>query len=204
MTAQLQQQQIQPMTGRPMEERIGALEVRVGSLQEGIQHIVAKLDSRDRVPWGAIIGSCLGAITLIVTLVSGIGALAFSPLSAGITDMKAAFVKMEARADRYVPREDLDARFSVITQRRDDLQRLTDARVERIERDLDAVSKQVVPRGEHEQMWAAQRARDADLQRQADQNRQGLYDLNTPRDTIQGMQRRIDELERDARTPQRR
>lgn len=187
-----------------MEERIGALEVRVGSLQEGIQHIVAKLDSRDRVPWGAIIGSCLGAITLIVTLVSGIGALAFSPLSAGITDMKAAFVKMEARADRYVPREDLDARFSVITQRRDDLQRLTDARVERIERDLDTASKQIVPRGEHEQMWAAQRARDADLQRQSDQNRQGLYDLNTPRDTIQGMQRRIDELERDARTPSRR
>ncbi|MGU3386930.1 hypothetical protein ACLBYG_20635 [Methylobacterium sp. D53M] len=204
MTSQLQQQQIQPMTGRPTEERLGALEVRVGGIEDGIRHIVTKLDSRDKVPWGAIIGSCLGAITLIVTLVSGIGALAFSPLSAGITDMKAAFVKMEARADRYVPREDLDARFSVITQRRDDLQRLTDARVERIERDLDAATKQIVPRGEHEQMWAAQRARDADLQRQADQNRQGLYDLNTPRDTIQGMQRRIDELERDARAPARR
>lgn len=204
MTSQLQQQQIQPMTGRPTEERLGALEVRVGGIEDGIRHIVTKLDSRDKVPWGAIIGSCLGAITLIVTLVSGIGALAFSPLSAGITDMKAAFVKMEARADRYVPREDLDARFSVITQRRDDLQRLTDARVERIERDLDAASKQIVPRGEHEQMWAAQRARDADLQRQSDQNRQGLYDLNTPRDTIQGMQRRIDELERDTRTPARR
>ncbi|MCJ2067467.1 hypothetical protein MKK75_01370 [Methylobacterium sp. J-030] len=150
MTQNLQQQQMQPtMDGRPMPERIGALEVRVGGIETGIQHIVTKLDNRDKVPWLAIIGSAFGAITLIVTLISGIGALAFSPLSSGLVDLKAALVKMESATQRYVPREDLDTRFNVVTQRRDDLQRLTDNRIERVERDVDAVAKQVVPREEH-------------------------------------------------------
>ena len=200
MTAQFQQQQTQQMTGRPMDERITSLEVRVGGIEDGIKTIVGKLDSRDRIPWG-VIGTFAA---LVLSVIASIGGLAFRPLGDGIADLKVALVKMENRADRYVPREDLDNRFAVISQRRDDLQRLTDARVERIERDLDTAIKQIVPRGEHEQMWAGQRARDADLQRQADQNRQGLYDLNTPRDTIQGMQKRIDELERDARVPARR
>ena len=207
-TQQFQQQQTQPMTGRPMDERITSLEVRVGGIEDGIKTIVGKLDTRDRVPW-AVIGTFVG---LMLTIIASIGSLAFRPLGDGITDLKAQLVKMEARADRYVPREDLehrfanaradvDARFAVVTQRRDDLQRLTDARVDRVERDLDAIQKHVVPRGEHEQMWAAQRARDADLQRQADQARQGLYDLNTPRDTMQRMQRQIEQLERDQRRP---
>ncbi|MDH2313174.1 hypothetical protein [Methylobacterium brachiatum] len=183
-----------------MDERITSLEVRVGGIEDGIKTIVGKLDSRDRIPWG-VIGTFAA---LVLSVIASIGGLAFRPLGDGIADLKVALVKMENRADRYVPREDLDNRFAVISQRRDDLQRLTDARVERIERDLDTTVKQIVPRGEHEQMWAGQRARDADLQRQADQNRQGLYDLNTPRDTIQGMQKRIDELERDARVPARR
>lgn len=183
-----------------MDERITSLEVRVGGIEDGIKTIVGKLDARDRLPWG-VIGTFAG---LVLTVIVSVGGLAFRPLGDGITDLKASLVKMESRTDRYVPREDLDARFTVLSQRRDDLQRLSDARVERMERDLDGATKQIVPRGEHEQMWAAQRARDADLQRQTDQNRQGLYDLHTPRDTIQGMQRRIDELERDARIPARR
>lgn len=203
MTAQLQQQQ-QQMHSRDHESRLGILENAVSGIGSRLDAIANKLDEKGKVPLLAIIGSVFGAITLTVTLVSAIGALAFSPLSSGMMDLKAALVKIESKSDRYVPREDLDTRFNVVTQRRDDLQRLTDNRIERVERDVDAIAKQVVPRGEHEQMWAAQRARDADLQRQADQNRQGLYDLNTPRDTIQGMQRRIDELERDARAPARR
>ena len=211
MTAQLQQQQMQPLTGRPMDERITSLEVRVGGIEDGIKHIVNKLDQKDRTPWGMLIG----AAGFMVTIIGSIGGLAFSPLSSGISDVKAAIVKFEVKTESYMKREDIEAqiagvrtsfddRFKVSAERRNDLQVRSDDRMARIERDVDALQKAVVPRGEHEQMWAAQRARDADLQRQSDQNRQGLYDLNTPRDTIQGMQKRIDELERDARTPQRR
>ena len=204
-----QQQQIQQMQLQPPspDARLFAVEKDVASLKEGLTVLGASMDkgfrdlatemkARSTVNWQPI-GILLGVL-------GSLGTMGFTWINQGQGRLETAITKVELASQRYVPREDLDARFNVITQRRDDLQRLTDNRIERVERDLDAIGKQVVPRGEHEQMWAAQRARDADLQRQADQNRQGLYDLNTPRDTIQGMQRRIDELERDARTPTRR
>ena len=211
MTTQLQQQQMQPMTGRPMDERITSLEVRVGGIEDGIKHIVNKLDQKDRTPWGMLIG----AAGFMVTIIGSIGGLAFSPLSSGIADVKAAIVKFEGKTESYMKREDIEAqitgvrvafddRFKVSAERRNDLQVRSDDRMARIERDVDALQKAVVPRGEHEQTWAGQRMKDDALQRQLDQARADLNGLNTPRDTIQGMQRRIDELERDARAPARR
>lgn len=196
----IQQQQMQQQTGN-YDARLGVLENDVAGIKSGISLIMQKLDGQGKVPWGALISALLGAVGLIVTIVGSIGALAFSPLSSGIADLKAAVVKMEGRTERYVPREDLDTRFATITQRRDDLQRLTDARVERAERDLESLQKQVVPRGEHAEVWAGQRGKDENIQRQIDVLRKELSDLNTPRDTIQAMQRRIDELERMRRPP---
>lgn len=199
-TMTIQQQQMQQQTGN-YDARLGVLENDVAGIKSGISLIMQKLDGQGKVPWGALISALLGAVGLIVTIVGSIGALAFSPLSSGIADLKAAVVKMEGRTERYVPREDLDTRFATITQRRDDLQRLTDARVERAERDLESLQKQVVPRGEHAEVWAGQRGKDENIQRQIDGLRKELSDLNTPRDTIQAMQRRIDELERMRRPP---
>lgn len=196
----IQQQQQMQQTGN-YDARLGVLENDVAGIKSGISLIMQKLDGQGKVPWGALISALLGAVGLIVTIVGSIGALAFSPLSSGIADLKAAVVKMEGRTERYVPREDLDTRFATITQRRDDLQRLTDARVERAERDLESLQKQVVPRGEHAEVWAGQRGKDENIQRQIDGLRKDLSDLNTPRDTIQAMQRRIDELERMRRSP---
>lgn len=196
----IQQQQMQQQTGN-YDARLGVLENDVAGIKSGISLIMQKLDGQGKVPWGALISALLGAVGLIVTIVGSIGALAFSPLSSGIADLKAAVVKMEGRTERYVPREDLDTRFATITQRRDDLQRLTDARVERAERDLESLQKQVVPRGEHAEVWAGQRGKDENIQRQIDVLRKELSDLNTPRDTIQAMQRRIDDLERMRRSP---
>ncbi|MFB0491328.1 type II secretory pathway component PulJ [Methylobacterium sp. OAE515] len=194
MTAQQQQQQ--QMQPRDTDTRLGILETAVADIRSVMQDIRSDLKTRSSINW-APVNIMMGVCTVA-------GGMFFTWVNSNNGRLETAIAKVEARTEAYVPRQDLDTRFAVVAQRRDDLQRLTDGRVERIERDLDAISKQVVPRGEHEQMWAAQRARDADLQRQADQNRQGLYDLNTPRDTIQGMQRRIDELERDTRTPARR
>ena len=191
------QQQTQPQPqSRDTDTRLGILETAVSDIRSVMQDIRADLKTRSSINWAPV------NIMLAVCTVAG--GMFFTWVNSNNGRLETAIAKVEARTEVYVPRQDLDARFAVLSQRRDDLQRLTDARVERLERDLATVGKEVVPRGEHEQMWAAQRARDADLQRQADQNRQGLYDLNTPRDTIQGMQRRIDELERDARAPARR
>lgn len=196
MTQQLQQTQQMQMQPRDTDTRLGILETAVSDIRSVMQDIRSDLKTRSSINWAPV------NIMLAVCTVAG--GMFFTWVNSNNGRLEGAIAKVEARTEAYVPRQDLDTRFAVVSQRRDDLQRLTDARVERVERDLDTITKQLVPRGEHEQMWAAQRARDADLQRQSDQNRQGLYDLNTPRDTIQGMQRRIDELERDARTPQRR
>ena len=182
--------------GRDTDTRLGILETAVSDIRSVMQDIRSDLKTRSSINWAPV--------TIMLAVCTVAGGMFFTWVNSNNGRLEGAIAKVEARTEVYVPRQDLDARFAVVSQRRDDLQRLTDARVERLERDFASVSKEVVPRGEHEQMWAAQRARDADLQRQADQNRQGLYDLNTPRDTIQGMQRRIDELERDARTPPRR
>ena len=64
-----------------------------------------------------------------------------------------------------------------------------------IERDIDTVQKSIVPHGEHGEIWAGQRTKDEALQRQIDQVRKDVTDLNTPRDTIQGILRRLDELD---------
>ncbi|WP_454102877.1 MULTISPECIES: hypothetical protein [Methylobacterium] len=184
------------MQPRDTDTRLGILETAVSDIRSVMQDIRSDLKTRSSINWAPV------NIMLAVCTVAG--GMFFTWVNSNNGRLEGAIAKVEARTEAYVPRQDLDTRFAVVSQRRDDLQRLTDARVERVERDLDTITKQLVPRGEHEQMWAAQRARDADLQRQSDQNRQGLYDLNTPRDTIQGMQRRIDELERDARAPARR
>ncbi|MBP2494919.1 type II secretory pathway component PulJ [Methylobacterium sp. PvP062] len=196
MTQQLQQTQQMQMQPRDTDTRLGILETAVSDIRSVMQDIRSDLKTRSSINWAPV------NIMLAVCTVAG--GMFFTWVNSNNGRLEGAIAKVEARTEAYVPRQDLDTRFAVVSQRRDDLQRLTDARVERVERDLDTITKQLVPRGEHEQMWAAQRARDADLQRQSDQNRQGLYDLNTPRDTIQGMQRRIDELERDARAPARR
>ncbi len=159
-----------------------------GSVERGFAALTSDVKARSTINWQPI--------AILLGVLGSLGTMGFTWINTGQGRLELAIAKVENASQRYVPREDLDARFAIISQRRDDLQRLTDSRIERMGRDVDAVSKQIVPRGEHEQMWAAQRARDADLQRQADQNRQGLYDLNTPRDTIQGMQRRIDDLEK--------
>lgn len=204
MTQQMQQAQ-QPQGLPPSDTaRLLMVEKDVTGLKEamtalgttvndGFRQISTEMKARGTTNWQPV--------QIGLTLVTIAGGIFFTWVNSNTARLETHIAKVETSYQRFVPREDLDARFGIITQRRDDLQRLTDARIERIERDVDGVQKQLVPRGEHEQMWAAQRARDADLQRQADQARQGLYDLNTPRDTMQRMQRQIEQLERDQRRP---
>lgn len=204
---QHQQQQQQPFgVGGDYAERLVRVERDVAGLKEGMTalgktvsdgfaSLTGDLKARSGINWAPI--------SILVTVLGLLGSGFFAFLSAGQSRLEAAIAKQDARAERFVPREDLDTRFAVITQRRDDLQRLTDARIERVERDQDAMAKQVVPRGEHQETWAGQRARDEGLQRQIDALRQDLSSLNTPRDTIQAMQRRIEELDRTFRAPGR-
>lgn len=207
MTAQLQQQQMQPHTAPDYAERLVRVEKDVagltaglasltGSVERGFAALTSDVKARSTINWQPI--------AILLGVLGSIGTMGFTWINTGQGRLELAIAKVETSAQRYVPREDLDNRFNVVTQRRDDLQRLTDARIARTEADVGALTKQVVPRGEHNTLGDLQRMKDEGFQRQIDGLRKDLGDLNTPRDTIQGMQRRIDELERDARTPARR
>ena len=202
--SQQQQQVYPPSLG--VESRVGTLEVRVASIEDGIKTIVLKLDERARVPWVGIISAGFGAVGLIVTLVGGIGALAFTPLSAAISDIKLGISRYEAKSDQFMKREDIEAQVNgvrnsvreqmdIAKERRNDLQAKTDDRIARSEKDLAYIQTQVVPRAEHAEQWSGQRARDENLQRQLDELRRATSDVATPRDALQRLQAKVDELE---------
>lgn len=159
----------------------------------GFKSIADDLKARSAFNWQPV-----SILVIAIIAVAGWGWALFGSYQSR-TD--AAIAEQKSVAQSFVPRTDLNDRFAVIAQRRDDLQRLSDARVERIERDIDSLQKALVPRGEHDERSAAQRQKDDGIQRQIDSLRKDLSDLNTPRDTIQAMQRRIDELERGRRPP---
>ena len=201
---QTQMQQSQP-GGRDHETRLGNLEYAVNGIATRLDTIANKLDSQGKPPWGTIIAAFFGATGLIVTIVSTIGALAFSPLSSGIADVKASMVKFESRTDSYMKREDIEAsilatrqafteKFAVGTERRNDLQAKTDDRIARVERDVDAVTKQVVPRGEHETVRQLQQ-RDYDLLRNRLDRVEARYEKRSD-----GIAREVERLQERAMT----
>ncbi|MCJ2037081.1 hypothetical protein [Methylobacterium sp. J-068] len=190
------QQQQQQASVRDAGSRLDVLENIVAGINGRLNDIVSKLDARSGINWAPI--------GLLITVLGMFGGMGFTWINMGQTRLESMIAKQEIRSERYVPREDLDTRFHVVAQRRDDLQKLTDDRIARIERDLDGLQKNIVPRGEHEQTWAGQRSRDDGLQRQLDQARKDLSDLNTPRDTIQSLQRRIEDLDQALRSNARR
>lgn len=205
MTVQQQmQQQAQAFAPGDYAGRLVSVEKDVAGLKEamttlstsvdkGFRDLAGDLKARSTMNWQPI-----SLLAMVLIAFAGWGWALFGSYQAR-TD--AAIAEQKTIAQSFVPRTDLNDRFTVITQRRDDLQRLTDARIERIERDVDGVQKSLVPRGEHDERSASQRQKDEGLQRQIDELRKGQADLNTPRDAFQTMQRRIDELERGRRPP---
>jgi len=167
-----------------------------GSVERGFAALTTDLKARSSTNWQPI-----SLLAMILIAFAGWGWALFGSYQAR-TD--AAIAEQKVVSGRFVDRQDIADKFQVGKEKNDLRQNMTDARIARIEADIERLTKQVVPRGEHNTLGELQRMKDEGFQRQIDGLRKDLGDLNTPRDTIQGMQRRIDELERDARTPARR
>ncbi|GJE42975.1 hypothetical protein [Methylobacterium soli] len=104
MTAQLtQQQQMQQLP--TSDSRLSALETRVEGIVGTLQSVASavtglsdKLDRRGQTPW-AVIWSAVGVGMTVLTVVGG---LAFWPVTTGMSDLKAALLMMQERADKRV------------------------------------------------------------------------------------------------------
>ena len=158
-TAQQMQQMQQPQVSAPLlgETRLATLETKVHGIEQILSQILHKLDARSSINWAPI--------SILVTVITVIGSMGFAWISTGQSRLEGFIARVEARAEHFVPRADLDARFTVAAQRRDDFQRITDSRIERTERDVDALQKQTASRGELDQQWLTQRVRDEAMHR---------------------------------------
>lgn len=179
-----------------LQERVHGLEQSFRSMESGvtsqIASLAAKLEERAKIPWSAF-GVMLTAVTVL-------GALVYWPIRENQSRLIEVVDRLGMRMEtNYASSREVELRLNAAGQRRDDVQRATDERIKRSETDIDAIQKQLVPRGEHEQTWTGQRQRDVDLQRQIDEVRKGFGDLYSPKDALARMQQRIDDLERQSR-----
>ena len=97
--------------------------------------------------------------------------------------------------ERFVTVKELETRLAATAQRRDDFQRLAEARFERVESDVAGIRKEIVPRAEHAEKWRGADGQRADQQRQIEEMKRVFGDTFSLRDALIQMQRRIDALE---------
>jgi hypothetical protein len=145
-------------------------DARFSALQESV-------NERSKTPWSVLIA----AFSLIVTTMVALGTLAYLPIKTQMEDMKVDVARLGAA---LVPRIELERDW---------------ARSEKtIATILDMIHRNqaaIVPRGEHEEKWRGQAARDGDLQRQIDEVRRSFGETYSLREALKTMQERLDRIE---------
>lgn len=158
-----------------LTQRVTGVEAAVESIRKDIHGLVSKFDERSKMPWGTL----LAGLTLFWMVITSFVTIGGGVVAWGLTQQNANIVKTldEFKAtyenNRILSRQDYDARF---------------ARV-------DATLMTSVPRGEHEQIWAADAQRFLELQRQIDETKTALGSTYSLRDYIGRLTERIDTLE---------
>jgi hypothetical protein len=175
-----------------MDQRLTNLEGNFKSLSENITvqftALNAKMDERGRPQWQLLVG--IGSLMLGLT--AAIGTLAYQPIKSDLTRLETAMSKV---VDNYVTNLQLDQRFTLSDQRRDEWQRESDGRQEQSRQTTHELQLAVVPRSELNEKWDAQRQRDMEIQRQIDENKKSFQDLSPAKDLLGNMQRRIESIE---------
>ncbi|TXM68307.1 hypothetical protein [Methylobacterium sp. WL120] len=206
-----------------IEQRFRNIEGQVtdlkSSLSSQIATIAAKLDERGKPQWQLMVS----AIGVMMTILIALGALIYMPIKAEqlktdteITRLREqvvprsehdsrnmAFISANEKLANAIARLDsltaskaeVEDKFKAYGLRRDDFQKTTDNAIARLQRDLDELQKEIVPRGEHDKIWRGFEQRDADLQRQIDETKKAYEGTFSLRDALQLMQKRIDSLE---------
>ncbi|WP_284317324.1 hypothetical protein, partial [Methylobacterium gnaphalii] len=135
-------------------------------------------------PWGAIGVMQVGVIAL--------GGVLYWPIRENQSDFKDALRELKTT---MISRSDVDYKFSVTGQRRDDFQRMSEQRDKEMDGKIEQIRDRIVPRSEQEEKWRGNEQRFNDMQRQVDDQKRAFGDTFSLRDALQQMQKRIDTLE---------
>lgn len=163
-------------------EQISALSTTIGNLG-------TKLEERAKIPWPAL------AVMLSFLVV--VGGLVWFPIAENMKDMKVALITLDKESSStFLSRAEYTARTDSLGRLRDLQTQLFTDRVGRLENEVKENARSIVPRGEHDEKWSAQRDRDAELTRQIEEMRKNFAEMYSPRDALRTMQERISDLER--------
>lgn len=192
--------QLAENTSRQIRDLATSTSQQIAGVSSQIEGIKSTITERSRVPWQAL-GVMLAALGLI-------GALVYWPIREGQTRVETAIDRMITNVegnvrradDRFLTKAEYGSLNTAASQRRDDLNRLIEQRITRLEADTGSIEKGIVPRPEHEEKWRSADLRFADQQRQIDAIRTSFSDLYSPKDALKSMQARIDDLERRLRS----
>ncbi len=171
-----------------VDAALKAMEAGIGRQMDALS---AKIDERSKIPWPAL--------GVMLTFVCVIGGMAYYPIQTTQGRIEATLLRFD---ERFVTSKELETRLSANAQRRDDFQRLAEARFEGVEADVSNIRKEVVPRAEHEEKWRGADGHREALQRQLDDLKHQFGETFSLRDALIQMQKRIDTLE-DAKSGSR-
>lgn len=169
---------------------------QITGLSQQISGLGAKFDERGKIQWPAF--------SLFLGVILAVGTLAYWPVRENQARQDVIIAKMDERyfatvekmGDRVNLRFVTKDEFGFGAKLRDTLQAETNDKIRRVNEDIKAIERTLVPRGEHEEKWRGSDARFADVQRRIDEIKKDFGDLYSPRDAFKNMQQRIDDLER--------
>lgn len=199
------------------EVRLFAVESDVRSLKHGFdtlstnvtagfKDIGAKLEAKGSTNW-TVVGLMVGAVFTL----SGWGFALFGSYQ---SRNEAAIKEQKEQSAKFMDRSDIVGLFAA-TEKTADIQRMYQQRItelqeklvskniEQLSRDIDGVKevqKQMVPLSTHQELWKNQADVNKTLLDNTKENAHNLGEITKPSDTIERLQRRVDEIETRAAT----
>lgn len=158
------------------------------NLSTEIKGLAGQLADRGKIPWPAL--------AFMLAFITTVGGLVWYPVNLRLEKSEQILERM---TDAKVSYKEFEMRLTTAAQRRDDYNRMQEAKDEKTEAKIEKIREAIVPRGEHEEKWRGNDQRFTEVQRQIDALKGDFAGLYSPRDALASIQRRVDELSRELR-----
>lgn len=160
------------------------------NVQSAITSLTNEFRGSTKTQW-PVIWSAIGVALSFAVIVGG---MAYWPIRENTSDLKVAVIELAKQTNESI--KDLAA--STVSRQEMDWRAARGAEDRaRTEKAIDAITTDLVPRGEHERVWQNYDQRFMDQQRQIDEVKAAQGSTYNARDVILDMRERLDRLERE-------